>query len=61
MFLHLDLLVLDLSDLRPFVPLDVVLGKSCSQAKHTAMHVLPGQKMPTASFASAKDATTSFA
>ena len=25
---------------------DVVLGKSCSQAKHTAAHVLPGQKMP---------------
>ena len=26
--------------------LHAVLGKSCSQAKHTAMHVLPGQKMP---------------
>ena len=24
----------------------IVLGKSCSQAKHTAVHVLPGQKMP---------------
>ena len=24
----------------------VVLGKSCSQAKHTAAHALPGQKMP---------------
>ena len=24
----------------------VVLGKSCSQAKHTTTHVLPGQKMP---------------
>ena len=29
----------------------VVLGKSCSQAKHTAVHVLPEQKMLTASFA----------
>ena len=29
----------------------VVLGKSCSQAKHTATHVLPEQKMLTASFA----------
>ena len=29
----------------------VVLGKSCSQAKHTAAHALPGQKMPMASFA----------
>ena len=35
----------------------VVFGKSCSQAKHTAAHVLPGQKMPMASFALAKDAT----
>ena len=41
--------------------MNVVLGKSYSQAKHTAMHVLPGQKMPTASFAQAKDATASFA
>ena len=39
----------------------VVLGKSCSQAKHTATHVLPGQKMQMASFAQAKDATASFA
>ena len=23
-----------------------VLGESCSQGKHTAAHVLPGQKMP---------------
>ena len=29
----------------------VVLGKTCSQSKHTAAHVLPGRKMPTASFA----------
>ena len=29
---------------------DVVLGKSCSQAKHTTAHVFPGQKMPTATF-----------
>ena len=35
---------------------DVVLGKSCSQAKYTAAHVLPGQKMPMASFALATDA-----
>ena len=38
-----------------------VLGKSCSQEKHTATHVLPWQKMPTASFALTKDATASFA
>ena len=31
--------------------MDVVLRKSRSQAKHTAAHVLPGQKMQTASFA----------
>ena len=35
---------------------DVVLGVSCSQEKHTAAHVLPGQKMLTASFDLAKDA-----
>ena len=34
----------------------VVLGKSCNQAKHTTAHVLPGQKMPMASFAQATDA-----
>ena len=27
---------------------DDVLGTSCNQAKHTAVHVFPGQKMPTA-------------
>ena len=26
--------------------LHAVIGKSCSQAKHTAVHVLPGQKKP---------------
>ena len=28
------------------VTYDVVLGKSCCQSKHTAVHVLPRQKMP---------------
>ena len=44
-----------------FLLMYVVLVKSCRQSKHTAAHVLPRQKMLTASFAKAKDATTSFA
>ena len=40
---------------------NVVLVKSCRQSKQTAMHVLPGLKMPMASFAHTKNATTSFA
>ena len=39
---------------------DVVLGTSCRQSKHTTLHVLPRQKMPTANFAKAKDAIASF-
>ena len=35
----------------------IVLGKSCSQAKHTTMHVLPEQNMPMANFVWVKDAT----
>ena len=32
------------------------VSKIMPPSKHTAAHVLPGQKMPTASFAKAKDA-----